>query len=235
MQSDMNLFLSKRPYPTNAQYGYNNWSPPAQSNETSNGQFLERSHSARITLAKAFELCPDEDIEDQEASEDEEEIIPPEDKSWQESDPTPLQDIHNPVHLTPLNVSEISNVSTVKSVPSNSTEKIAIHFYNQTNADTKPKADGDFDFVTTSIELKRTEVSVSKMTEISDSRMRMALAETEVYDPYTDLDSKLARCIREKKLRDERRKQMEDETSSSTDQKSQVSSRLQKHCNQNSV
>lgn len=56
-----NLFsFLQRPYPTNAQYGYNNWSPPAQSNETSNGYFLERSHTARITLAKAFELCPDE-------------------------------------------------------------------------------------------------------------------------------------------------------------------------------
>lgn len=31
-----------------------------QSNETSNGYFLERSHSARMTLAKACELCPEE-------------------------------------------------------------------------------------------------------------------------------------------------------------------------------
>lgn len=56
------VLFFQRPYPTNAQYGYNNWSPPAQSNETSNGQFLERSHSARITLAKAFDLCLDEVI-----------------------------------------------------------------------------------------------------------------------------------------------------------------------------
>ena len=50
----------QRPYQGNAQYTYNNWSPPAQSNETSNGYFLERSQSARVTLAKAIELCPEE-------------------------------------------------------------------------------------------------------------------------------------------------------------------------------
>ena len=32
----------------------------SSSNETSNGYFLERSHSARMTLAKACELCPEE-------------------------------------------------------------------------------------------------------------------------------------------------------------------------------
>ncbi|XP_070538663.1 ubiquitin carboxyl-terminal hydrolase 9X-like isoform X2 [Ptychodera flava] len=52
--------LERRPYPSNTQYTYNNWSPPAQSNETANGYFLERSHSARLTLAKACELCPEE-------------------------------------------------------------------------------------------------------------------------------------------------------------------------------
>jgi len=40
---------------------YSNWSPPAGSNETANGYFLERSHSARITLEKAFELLPEEE------------------------------------------------------------------------------------------------------------------------------------------------------------------------------
>lgn len=52
--------LERRPYTGNPQYTYNNWSPPIQSNETSNGYFLERSHSARMTLAKACELCPEE-------------------------------------------------------------------------------------------------------------------------------------------------------------------------------
>lgn len=33
----------------------------AGSNETANGYFLERSHSARLTLEKACELMPDED------------------------------------------------------------------------------------------------------------------------------------------------------------------------------
>ncbi len=50
----------QRPYSGNPQYTYNSWSPPAQSNETSNGYFLERSHSARVTLAKACELCPED-------------------------------------------------------------------------------------------------------------------------------------------------------------------------------
>lgn len=40
---------------------YNQWSPPAQSNESSNGYFLERSNSARITLEKSIELCPEEE------------------------------------------------------------------------------------------------------------------------------------------------------------------------------
>ncbi|EDO35056.1 predicted protein [Nematostella vectensis] len=52
--------LDRRPYAGGANYTYNNWSPPAQSNETSNGYFLERSHSARLTLAKACDLCPEE-------------------------------------------------------------------------------------------------------------------------------------------------------------------------------
>ncbi|RWS27466.1 putative ubiquitin carboxyl-terminal hydrolase FAF-X-like protein, partial [Leptotrombidium deliense] len=64
----LNDELERRPYTSTAQYGYN-WSPPAQSNETSNGYYLERSHSAKITLAKAFELCPEDEREDQEEQE----------------------------------------------------------------------------------------------------------------------------------------------------------------------
>lgn len=70
----LNDELERRPYAANTQYGYNNWSPPAQSNETSNGYYLERSHSARVTLAKAYELCPAEetndDLEEHDMSED---------------------------------------------------------------------------------------------------------------------------------------------------------------------
>ncbi|XP_026889027.2 ubiquitin specific peptidase 9 isoform X8 [Electrophorus electricus] len=72
--------LERRPYTGNAQYTYNNWSPPVQSNETSNGYFLERSHSARMTLAKACELCPEEEPDDQEAPDDQD-SSPPEDTS----------------------------------------------------------------------------------------------------------------------------------------------------------
>lgn len=56
----LNDELDRRPYAANQQYGFNNWSPPAQSNETSNGYFLERSPSARSTLEKAYELCPED-------------------------------------------------------------------------------------------------------------------------------------------------------------------------------
>uniref|UniRef100_A0A668ARF6 ubiquitinyl hydrolase 1 n=1 Tax=Myripristis murdjan TaxID=586833 RepID=A0A668ARF6_9TELE len=72
--------LERRPYTGNPQYTYNNWSPPVQSNETSNGYFLERSHSARMTLAKACELCPEEEPDDQEAPDDQD-SSPPEDTS----------------------------------------------------------------------------------------------------------------------------------------------------------
>ncbi|XP_062941292.1 probable ubiquitin carboxyl-terminal hydrolase FAF-X isoform X3 [Cynocephalus volans] len=61
--------LERRPYTGNPQYTYNNCSP-VQSNETSNGYFLERSHSARMTLAKACELCPEEEPDDQDVPEE---------------------------------------------------------------------------------------------------------------------------------------------------------------------
>ncbi|XP_024141700.1 ubiquitin specific peptidase 9 isoform X2 [Oryzias melastigma] len=72
--------LERRPYTGNPQYTYNNWSPPVQSNETSNGYFLERSHSARMTLAKACELCPEEEPDEQEAPDDQD-SSPPEETS----------------------------------------------------------------------------------------------------------------------------------------------------------
>jgi len=68
--------LERRPYTGNPQYAYNSWSPPVQSNETSNGYFLERSHSARMTLAKACELCPEEEPDDQDAPDEHESSLP---------------------------------------------------------------------------------------------------------------------------------------------------------------
>lgn len=51
--------LDRRPFgSTGNQYNYN-WSPPAPSNDTSNGYYLERSQSARITLSKAVDLIPE--------------------------------------------------------------------------------------------------------------------------------------------------------------------------------
>ncbi|XP_032578595.1 probable ubiquitin carboxyl-terminal hydrolase FAF isoform X4 [Drosophila sechellia] len=42
------------------QYNSYSWSPPAQSNDNTNGYMLERSLSAKNTWSMAFELCPDE-------------------------------------------------------------------------------------------------------------------------------------------------------------------------------
>ncbi|XP_026323637.1 probable ubiquitin carboxyl-terminal hydrolase FAF-Y isoform X2 [Hyposmocoma kahamanoa] len=48
-------------------YGsYGTWSPPGASNETSTGYFLERSNSARKTLEKAYQFCPEEEDEEEE-------------------------------------------------------------------------------------------------------------------------------------------------------------------------
>ncbi|XP_077513422.1 ubiquitin carboxyl-terminal hydrolase-like faf isoform X2 [Amblyomma americanum] len=66
----LNDELERRPYGAGSQYGYSQWSPPAQSNETSNGYFLERSHSARLTLSRAIQLCPEEEPEEHELPED---------------------------------------------------------------------------------------------------------------------------------------------------------------------
>ncbi|XP_076857710.1 ubiquitin carboxyl-terminal hydrolase 9X isoform X7 [Brachyhypopomus gauderio] len=93
--------LERRPYTGNAQYTYNNWSPPVQSNETSNGYFLERSHSARMTLAKACELCPEEEQDDQEVPEDQD-SSPPEDTSLYPHSPgTQYQQQNNLPHGQP--------------------------------------------------------------------------------------------------------------------------------------
>lgn len=64
--------MIQRPYTSSAPYthAYNNWSPPAQSNESTNGYFLERSSSAKKTLELAYELCPDEEPEVEETNEE---------------------------------------------------------------------------------------------------------------------------------------------------------------------
>ncbi|KAK3569355.1 hypothetical protein QTP86_026791 [Hemibagrus guttatus] len=93
--------LERRPYTGNAQYTYNNWSPPVQSNETSNGYFLERSHSARMTLSKACELCPEEEQDEQEAPDDQD-SSPPEDTSLYPHSPgTQYQQQNNLPHGQP--------------------------------------------------------------------------------------------------------------------------------------
>lgn len=61
-----------RRYQSNSQYSYNTWSSPTQSNESSNGYFLERSNSARKTLELAIELLPEPEREEEEGSEEQE-------------------------------------------------------------------------------------------------------------------------------------------------------------------
>uniref|UniRef100_A0A8C2K255 ubiquitinyl hydrolase 1 n=1 Tax=Cyprinus carpio TaxID=7962 RepID=A0A8C2K255_CYPCA len=92
--------LERRPYTGNTQYTYNNWSPPVQSNETSNGYFLERSHSARMTLAKACELCPEEEPDEQEAL-DEQDTSPPEDTALYPHSPGTKFQQNNLPHTQP--------------------------------------------------------------------------------------------------------------------------------------
>ncbi|XP_061580204.1 probable ubiquitin carboxyl-terminal hydrolase FAF-X isoform X1 [Cololabis saira] len=104
--------LERRPYTGTPQYTYNNWSPPVQSNETSNGYFLERSHSARMTLAKACELCPEElkctqgspgkEPDEQEAPDDQD-SSPPEDTSLYPHSPgtAQFQQNNHPPHGQP--------------------------------------------------------------------------------------------------------------------------------------
>jgi hypothetical protein len=73
-QDNYNFLIKyfQRPYASTAPYthAYNNWSPPAQSNDSANGYVLERSNSARKTLERACELCPDEEPEVEDTSED---------------------------------------------------------------------------------------------------------------------------------------------------------------------
>ncbi|XP_069745429.1 ubiquitin carboxyl-terminal hydrolase 9X isoform X3 [Narcine bancroftii] len=93
--------LERRPYAANPQYTYNNWSPPVQSNETSNGYFLERSHSARMTLAKACELCPEEEPDDQDAPDDHDSSPPEDAPLYPHSPNSQYQQQNNHVHGQP--------------------------------------------------------------------------------------------------------------------------------------
>ncbi|XP_060649387.1 probable ubiquitin carboxyl-terminal hydrolase FAF isoform X5 [Drosophila nasuta] len=48
-------------------YNSYSWSPPAQSNDNTNGYMLERSLSAKNTLSMAYELCPEDQEENNES------------------------------------------------------------------------------------------------------------------------------------------------------------------------
>ncbi|XP_035221479.1 probable ubiquitin carboxyl-terminal hydrolase FAF-X isoform X2 [Stegodyphus dumicola] len=156
----LNDELERRPYAANAQYGYNNWSPPAQSNETSNGYFLERSHTARITLAKAFEICPDEDIEDQDMSEDGE-SPPPEDKvqTWQGNGPSIPQhpsppppapsDSTGPIPKTPTQ--RLPVLSSSELIVEEPVEPSFMSSNNGSSSDTQHTSDSTSSSITTTV------------------------------------------------------------------------------------
>lgn len=89
----------ERRYPGNTQYSYSTWSPPAQSNENTNGYFLERSNSARKTLERAYELCPDEEIEQDDASGHD---------SDQQSETGPVDDNDSRQQCTPQDMPDVT-------------------------------------------------------------------------------------------------------------------------------
>ncbi|XP_075145926.1 ubiquitin carboxyl-terminal hydrolase-like faf isoform X2 [Haematobia irritans] len=62
---------------TVCQYNTYSWSPPAQSNDNTNGYMLERSHSAKNTWSMAYELCPEEEQEETNESDAETNEEPP--------------------------------------------------------------------------------------------------------------------------------------------------------------
>lgn len=91
----------ERKYPANTQYVYKTWSPPTQSNESSNGWFLERSNSARKTLERALELMPETEREEDDVSEEQESqeevtvenIVPQQQQQQNEENRSDLPDV----------------------------------------------------------------------------------------------------------------------------------------------
>ncbi|KAL1022174.1 hypothetical protein UPYG_G00023090 [Umbra pygmaea] len=119
--------LERRPYTGNPQYTYNNWSPPVQSNETSNGYFLGAVALRRMTLAKACELCPEEvrkEPDDQEATEDHD-SSPPEDTALYPHNPTPavqFQQQNNHPHSQPYTGPAAQHMNTAQRPPQRAQE-----------------------------------------------------------------------------------------------------------------
>ncbi|CAG9840067.1 unnamed protein product [Diabrotica balteata] len=99
----------ERKYPPNAQYSYNTWSPPAQSNESSNGYFLERSNSARKTLEKALELMPETEREEEvEETHSQEEPSPPSEQHSQQHAIAPQQQPQNNDNNAPSDLPDVT-------------------------------------------------------------------------------------------------------------------------------
>lgn len=93
--------LEKR-YPATSQYSYNTWSPPPQSNDNSNGYFLERSNSARKTLERAMELLPESARDEEEEVADDQEVQEETtDTSQEETQHADLPDVTQSCETTP--------------------------------------------------------------------------------------------------------------------------------------
>ncbi|XP_065223298.1 probable ubiquitin carboxyl-terminal hydrolase FAF-X isoform X3 [Planococcus citri] len=68
----LNEELDRRPFVSSPPYNYANWQSTSSvpSNDTANGYLLERSNSAKKTLEKALEICPDTEGDTDEQSDD---------------------------------------------------------------------------------------------------------------------------------------------------------------------
>ncbi|KAK9879630.1 hypothetical protein WA026_006696 [Henosepilachna vigintioctopunctata] len=97
--------------PSNCQYNYSTWSPPAQSNESSSGYFLERSNSARKTMERALELMLGSEREDDYLSEREDEYF---------SEKEPQEDVQEVPHSTDETGADMPDVTQTCESTSNS-------------------------------------------------------------------------------------------------------------------
>uniref|UniRef100_A0A182W8G5 USP domain-containing protein n=1 Tax=Anopheles minimus TaxID=112268 RepID=A0A182W8G5_9DIPT len=121
--------LEKHRTTGNSQYNYNSWSPPAQSNDNTNGFLLEKSQSVRDILQMAFDLCPEE-IQDAETMEHQ--VICQEDGVIRAGDDTgtgSIQGIVNEVEKT----QQVSPVVSVMGSTAGTTSVMVAHPISSTS------------------------------------------------------------------------------------------------------
>lgn len=124
-----------RRYPSNTQYAYSTWSPPAQSNETTNGYFLERSNSARKTLERAYELCPEEEPEPDDISGQDSDQQSEEQQAVQGESPEQLPDVTQHCAVEGNTQSVQSQVTTSPTTPAGQSQMNTPPLVNQIQDD----------------------------------------------------------------------------------------------------